>query len=78
MASQPTPPGPRTPPRNSRPYQGLINQWFPLIRPAIKPLFLGGGTLGGGRLTSHDSILQNVEEKGSVTKSITFSEIKSN
>ena len=28
--------------------------WFPLIRPAIKPLFLEGGTLGGGRLTSHE------------------------
>ena len=33
------------------------NHWFPLIRPAIKslnPYFLGGGTLGRGRLTSHD------------------------
>ena len=25
----------------------LINHWFPLIRPAIKPLFLGWGRLGG-------------------------------
>ena len=33
---------------------GFIDHWFPLIRPAIKPLFLMGGTLGGGRLTSHD------------------------
>ncbi len=32
------------PPRNSRPsWSGLINHWFPLIRPAINPLFLGGG-----------------------------------
>jgi len=23
------------------PDEGLINHWFPLIRPAIKPLFLG-------------------------------------
>ena len=43
-------------PRNSiRPYdQGL---WQPLVSlnfwPAIKPLFLKGGTLGWGRLTSH-------------------------
>ena len=27
------PPGHVPPPRNSRPYSGLINQWFPLIRP---------------------------------------------
>ena len=26
---------------------GLINHWFPLISPAIKPLFPKGGTLGG-------------------------------
>ena len=39
------------------------NHWFPLIRPAIKPLFLGGGvggTLGLGRLTSHDH--ENLKE----------------
>ena len=30
MAAQPTPPGPRTPPRNSRPYdQGLLTIGFP-------------------------------------------------
>ena len=30
-------------PRNSRPYFcGFINYWFPLIRPATKPLFPGG------------------------------------
>ena len=34
-------------------YYGLINHWFLLIRPAIKPLILRGGTLGAGRLTSH-------------------------
>lgn len=28
------------------------NHWFPFIRPAIKPLFVGGRVgLGGGRLT---------------------------
>ena len=26
----------------------MDNHWFPLIRPAVKPLFLGGGTLGEG------------------------------
>ena len=31
------------------------NHWFPLIRPAIKPLFLRGGVVGGGGLTSHNS-----------------------
>ena len=42
---------PQVPPlRNRRPYFfGLIIHWFPLIRPAIKPLFRRGG-----RLTSHD------------------------
>ena len=42
MARQPTPPGPRTtpPPRNKALCSGLINHWFPLIRPG------GGGTLG--------------------------------
>ena len=44
------PPGPRTPPTNSRGplWSGLINHVFPLIRPAIKPLFLGGGVNCGG------------------------------
>ena len=38
------------PPRNSRPYWTLINHWFPLMRPATKPLWnFGGGTcLVGG------------------------------
>ena len=51
MASQPTPPN--VPPPEIRPYdQGLLTVGFPLIRPAIKPLFLGGGTWpGGSRLT---------------------------
>ena len=39
------------PPRNSRPYQGTINHWFPLIRPAIRALFLGGGWPWWGHLT---------------------------
>ena len=30
-----------------RPYSGFINHWFPLIRPAINPLFLGGVALEG-------------------------------
>lgn len=34
--------------------EGLINHWFSLVRPALKPLFLGRGTLVRGRLTSHD------------------------
>ena len=37
MANQPTPPN---------------NHWFPLIRPAFKPLFLGG-VRWGGWLTSY-------------------------
>ena len=45
MASQPTPPGHVPPPEIA----GLIKGWFPLIRPAIKPLSNWGyGTLGGG------------------------------
>ena len=31
-----------TPPQEIRPYAGLINHWFPLTRPAINPLVLGG------------------------------------
>ena len=46
------PPRSRTPPppRNSRPYdQGLLcNHWFPLVRPASKPLISEGGMLEGG------------------------------
>ena len=36
------------PPRNSRPYfSGLMNHWFPILRPTITPLFLriGGPTI---------------------------------
>ena len=40
LTGQPPPPK-RTPPE-IRPYSGLINYWFPSIRPAIKPLFLRG------------------------------------
>ena len=44
-----TPPPPKLPLlRNSRPYSGFINHWFPLIRPAINPLLLGGSFGGGG------------------------------
>ena len=36
MDGQPTPPDHvPPPPRNSRPYEGLINQWFPLINSSI-------------------------------------------
>ena len=54
MASQP-PPLTHTP-RYKALWSGLINHWFPLIRPAIKPKFLGEGTLEeGDRLISDDS-----------------------
>ena len=45
-------PAPNVPPQNSgviRPYQGKPLVDKPLIRP-----YIWGGTLGGGRLTSHD------------------------
>ena len=42
------PPPKATPLRNSRPYSGFINHWFPLIGPAIKPLIPGGGVALGG------------------------------
>ena len=43
---------PKTYPRNSRGplWSGLINLWFPLIRPSIKPLVLRGVTLGASNL----------------------------
>ena len=41
------------PPQEIRPYAGLINHWFPLTRPAINPLVLGGYVGGGSGLTSH-------------------------
>ena len=53
MTGQPTPPKPpKTYPRNSRGplWSGLINPWFPLIRPSIKPLVLRGVTLGASNL----------------------------
>ena len=50
MAIVNLPPPNIPPPRNKAGYYGLINHWFPLIRPAIKPLFLGG-VPWGGRLT---------------------------
>ena len=40
------PPGPRTPPPEIRPYSGLIDRWFPFIRP-YSILISGGSTLGG-------------------------------
>lgn len=40
MASQPTPP-PHVPLQEITPCEGLARHWFPLIRAAIKPLFLG-------------------------------------
>ena len=46
---------PKVPPSETRPYCGLINHWFSLVS-LIKPLFLWGGTLGGGRLTSHKQL----------------------
>ena len=45
------------PPQEIRPYQGSINHWFPLIRPKIRALFLGGVALGGGTLGSHEYTL---------------------
>ena len=52
MASQPTHPPKGTPARNKDLWSELINRWFP-FKGLIKPLFLEGGTLEGGRLTSH-------------------------
>ena len=34
---------------NLLPPEGLIKAWLPWLRPAIRPLFLGGGTLGAVR-----------------------------
>ncbi len=48
MAGPPTPPN-LPPPINMALWSGLINHWFPLIRPAIKALWIWWG----GRLTSH-------------------------
>ena len=46
MASQPTPPN-VPPPRNKALWSGLINHWFPLIRP-YETLISGGGYVRGG------------------------------
>ena len=48
MAGQPTPPGPRTPPRNKGLIAGLIkgNQW--LISPDHKAGYFWGGYVRGG------------------------------
>ena len=40
MTGQPTPPGPRTPPKQKGLIKGLLTHWFSFIRPAIKPFFL--------------------------------------
>ena len=48
--------------RGSLMIRAYENHWFPLIRPAIKPLFLGGDTLGGGWLSSHDLSIKCVEK----------------
>ena len=37
----------------------MKTHWFPLIRPAIRALFLGVGGLGGGTLDSHDKTSLN-------------------
>ena len=52
MTGQPTPPDHVPPPPEIAGFmiRAYENHWFPLKRPAIKPLFLGGGVrgLGGG------------------------------
>ena len=40
MTGQPYPGN--VPPRKEGPKKGFFDHWFPLIRPAIKPLFLRG------------------------------------
>ena len=51
MAIQPTPPGPRTPPRNKGLIAGLIKGKPMVNKLLIRPAISGGGTLGGGWLT---------------------------
>ena len=42
----------------------MKTHWFPLIRPAIKPLFLGGGTWPEGDwLNSHETQDEDPPEK---------------
>ena len=43
----------KVPPLDIRPCWGLINHWFPLIRFYQTSISHGGGTLRGGRWTSH-------------------------
>ena len=45
MASQPT--TPKVPPLEMKPYEGLINHWFPLIRPYQTLISWGGYGRGG-------------------------------
>ena len=59
MAGQPTPPGPRTPPRNSRPYENRAyeNPLVSLNKGGKKNPHESGGVyvaLGGGWSNSHD------------------------
>ena len=61
MASQPIYPPYRTPPPLPQKW-GLIENFLVSLNKhgtAIKPLFLKGGTLEGGRLTSHNSSKNN-------------------
>ena len=49
------------PSKKKRPLLTRIIHWFPLIRPAIQPLFLRG-YVRAGRLTSHISVFADVLE----------------
>ena len=54
------------PPRNKALWSGLINHWFPLIRPAIKTLISGGYVARGGLvdqpLTYHNHIVVHIQK----------------
>ena len=50
------------PPRNKALWSGLINHWFPVMRP-YWTLISEGGTLGGGRLTSHKFLQKSIRKK---------------
>ena len=41
----------------------MKTHWFPLRRPAIRALFLGGGSFGGGGVTLdfHDFFKKNIQ-----------------
>ena len=63
VACQPTPPPHVAPQKWLALWSGLINHWFPVIRPAIKPLFLEGVTWPReGRLTSQTETWIQVRE----------------